>query len=174
MNGTPTHEVGRSYQTATEWDQLASTSRSWTHHLTVRVSPTSYGDAQSGIYIYTAMRCPLPCHVESENPPNSWVWVPTSQNHYGSGILKSEATPADYFDHNANIYTASRNTSDKMYATALTHSPDEIRCENASYVSTSKIGAAPTGSSPATSSCRCPTPRSPSRPASSSMPRRSS
>lgn len=140
VNGKPTREIGRSYQTATEWDQLSSTSRSWTHHLTVRVSPTSYGEAQGGIYVWTAMRCQLPCAVGTEVPANSWVWVPTSQNHYGSGTLSSKATPADYFQHNTNIYTKSRNTSANMYATALTHSPDEIRCENASYVSTAKEG----------------------------------
>lgn len=139
VNGRPAGEIGRSYQTAVEWDQLSSTSRSWTHHLTVRVAPYSYGDAAGGIYVWTAMRCSLPCHVSNESPANSWVWVPTSQNFYGSGTLgTADTNNIDYFQHNTNIYTKSRSTDPALYATALTLSPDEIRCDNQSYINGSK------------------------------------
>lgn len=92
--------IGESFQTAVEWDELSSTSRSWTHHLTVRVNDNSWGDAINGVIIWTAMRCSFPCGVSNENPPNSWVWVPRNANYYGSGTLTSNMSgTGDYFDH---------------------------------------------------------------------------
>ena len=133
--------IGESFQTAVEWDQLSSTNRSWTHHLTIRVHNHSWGDAVNGIWVWTTMRCSFPCQVSGESGGWKWVWVPKSQNQYGSGTLTANlSATGDYFDHNSNIYTKSPRTDPNLYATALTNSPDVIRCDKMSYVSTAVIG----------------------------------
>lgn len=67
--------------------------------------------------------------------------MPKSQNQYGSGTLTADlSATGDYFDHNSNIYTTSPRTDPNLYATALTNSPDVIRGDKMSYVSTAVIG----------------------------------